>query len=110
VGEGFAAFGRDVMGPVFADRWEEGWPARDVDVDVLRVFVVAKEGLGVLPAVETCNISKLGLYHVVQGFTLSVTVDSTLDMSRLDLSTVKDNCAGFIDEGLPVLDCDTMIG
>lgn len=35
MGEGLAAFGRDMMGPVFADRWEEGGPAGDVDVDVL---------------------------------------------------------------------------
>ena len=51
MGEGLAAFGRDMMGPVFTDRWEEGGPAGDVDVDILGVFVVAEEGLSVFPAV-----------------------------------------------------------
>lgn len=108
--EGLAAFGRDVMGPVFTDGWKEGGSAGDVDVDVLRVFVVAKEGLCVLPTIETCDFSELGLNYVVQRLALSVAVDSTLDMSRLDLSTVENNRAGFIDKRLPVLECTTVIG
>lgn len=104
MGEGLAAFGCDMMGPVFTDRWEEGGPAGDVDVDILRVFVVAEEGLSVFPAVETGNLSELGLNYVVQGFTLSVAVDSTLNMGWLDLSTMKYNCASFINVGLLVLE------
>lgn len=73
-----------------------------MDVDVLGVFVVSEEWLGVFPAVEACDFSERGLDDVVQGFALSVAVDGALDVGWLDLSTMEDNSTGFIDERLPM--------
>lgn len=102
MGKGFAAVGRDVVGPLIRVFGEDGWPAGHVDVDVLGVFVVSEEWLSVFPAVEACDFSKRGLDDVVQRLALAVAVDGALDVGGLDLSTVEDNGTGFVDEGLPM--------
>lgn len=63
-----------------------------------------------LPTIEACNLSKLGLNYVVQGFALSIAVDGTLNMGRLDLATVKNNCTSLINVGLLVSERNTTIG
>lgn len=66
VGEGLAALGRNVIRPVRSVLREDRWPAGDVDVDVLRVLVVSKECLSVLPAVKACDLSELGFRNISQ--------------------------------------------
>jgi hypothetical protein len=97
VGECFAAVGRDVVGPVVVVLGEDGWPAGNVDVDVLGVFVVSEESLRVFPAIEARYLAELGGVHVVQGFTLAIAVDGALNVGWLDLATVEDDRAGFVD-------------
>ena len=49
-----------MKGPGRVEGFEEGWPARDVDLHALAVFVVAEEGLEVLPAVEGADFAAGG--------------------------------------------------
>jgi hypothetical protein len=71
-----------------------------VDIDILRVFIVAEKCLSVLPAVKTSNLSELCVGDIGQRFALSVTVDSTLNVGGLDLAAVKNNGAGLVDKRL----------
>lgn len=100
VREGLAAFGSDMVWPLGDVLGEDRRPAGDVDIDILGVFIVAEKRLGVLPAVKTSNPAEFRVGDIGQRLTLSVTVDSTLNMSGLDLAAVKNNSAGLVDEGL----------
>jgi hypothetical protein len=100
VRESLAAFGCDMVGPLGDVLGEDGWPAGDMDVNILGVLVVAQECLSVLPAVKARNLSKLGVGNVGQRLALSVTVDGTFNVSGLDLTAVQNDGAGFINEGL----------
>jgi hypothetical protein len=66
MGEGFTALRRDVIRPFRSILRENRWPTGDVDVDVLRVLVVSKECLSVLPAVKACDLSELGFRNISQ--------------------------------------------
>jgi hypothetical protein len=66
MGEGLAALRRDVIRPFRSVLREDRWPAGYVDVDVLRVLVVSKECLSVLPAVKACDLSELGFRNISQ--------------------------------------------
>lgn len=73
-------------------------PAGDVDVGVLPVGVVAKEELGVLPAVEARYFAKGGLCRGGKTFGLSVAIVCTLDVRGLDLAAMEDDSSGGINE------------
>jgi hypothetical protein len=100
VREGLATFGSDVVWPLGDVLGEDRRPAGDVDIDVLGVFVVAEKCLSMLPTVKTSNPSELRVGDIGQRFALSVAVDSTLNVGRLDLATVKNNSAGLVNERL----------
>jgi hypothetical protein len=66
MGESFTALRRNVIRPFRSMLRKNRWPARDVDVDILRVLVVSKECLSVLPAVKACDLSELRFRNIIQ--------------------------------------------
>lgn len=75
-------------------------PAGDVEINVLRVLIVAQEGLRVFPAIEATDVADGSGDDGLEGFGLAVTPVSALDVSGLDLTAMVDDCTGVIDEGL----------
>ncbi len=76
------------------------WPARDVYIDVLQVFVIPQQGLGVLPAIQASDITERALNYCLEGVGLTVAPDASLDMSWLDLAAMMNNITVLIDERL----------
>lgn len=99
----------------------DGWPAGDVDLGALGVFVVAEERLKVLPAVQRADLAIRGVDYVLERVGLAIAPDGTFNVclfssklvvifckgeigseltGRLDLAAVKDNLALGVDVGL----------
>lgn len=73
-------------------------PACNVNVDVLGILVVPQKRLGMLPAVQASDLSELRVDNALEGVSLAVTPVSPLHMSGLDLATVVDNGASWVNE------------
>lgn len=97
--ETLTGFASDVVGPfrVLWNRPDQG-PTGNVDVDVLRVLVVSKEGLRVLPAVETADTTEWCWDDGLEGLALSIAPVRTLDVCGLYLAAVVDDGAGGVYE------------
>lgn len=83
--------------------WPDWRPAGNMHVDVLLVFVVAKEGLSVFPTVKASNadVGKLGARHDgLETLALAVAVVGALDVGWLDLAAVMNDDALLVDERL----------
>lgn len=92
-------FGAVLVGRVRPD----DWPARDVQVDILLVFVVPQHDLGVFPAVEAADLDvRVGCArdHGLEGLALAVAPVRALDVCWLDLAAVVDDDAVLVDKGL----------
>lgn len=79
----------------FLENW---WPASDMDIDVLRVFIVPQQGLCMLPAVQASDIAERALHHSLEGLGLAFTPNTALDMCWLDLSAMMHNITIFVNE------------
>ena len=66
-----------------------GVDIRHMDLDPLRVFVVAEEGLQVLPAVQAPNFTEWGRHHARQRLRLPFAPDRSLDVCRLNFPSVE---------------------
>lgn len=97
--ERFAAFRRDMVWPLWNILREDGRPTRDMNVNILGILVVPQQCLRVLPAVESCDLAKLGVDDILQRFALAIAINGTLNVSWLDLTAVIDNCASLIYVG-----------
>lgn len=71
-----------------------------MDLDPLRVLVVAQQRLQMLPATQGPDFSKRGGGDSLEGVGLAVTPDGTFDVGGLDFTPMVDDGAGGVDEGL----------
>jgi len=67
----------------------------------LGIGMVSQQGLGMLPAAETSNLTNTRQVNdVVQGSTASITIDGPLHVCWLDLSAGHFNLSISTDQGL----------
>lgn len=64
--EGLAAFGRNMVRPLWDILLEDGRPAGDMNINILGILVVPQQCLRVLPAVESCYLAKLGVDDILK--------------------------------------------
>lgn len=79
---------------------EDAGPAGAVNVNALRVLVVAQQRLRVLPAVDAADSAPRAVHHSLERLALAVAPVGALDVRRLDLAAVVDDVAVLVDEGL----------
>ena len=72
----------------------EWWPAGDVDVDALRILVVAQEWLQMLLTIQAADLAKCRGGYTGERLCLTIALDRPFHVGWLDLAAVEDYRAG----------------
>lgn len=100
IGKVLACLWDDVVGPPGIVLREDGRPAGDMNIHILRVLVVSQKRLAVLPAVKSSNSAELGGHDRLKRLALSIAIDGSLHVGGLDLTAMVNDGTSLIDEGL----------
>lgn len=71
-----------------------------MNIGILRIRVVAKQGLRVLPAIQTRNFTKWSGNCGDEAVRLAIIIVCAFDMSWLDFATMMDDSTGWVNERL----------